>query len=145
MGRKSKTKGKTGEREVATIFRARLHNAETALGYTHRVSAGIKRTSGMAANDGGSDLVGIPMVCVEVKRCEKLAINAWWEQARSQAIIEHGTDKSALLIYRKSRMVWQAMFYHGSEVVTWPLDTFLDDLYMPWYKSVYLPQHGVRA
>ena len=86
---KAITKGKSAERELAKL-----------LGEVGRLQ--LSRNLGQS-RDGGHDLTGIPGVALEVKRCERLNIPAWWLQAVEQA-------KSAglvpVLAYRQSRKPW---------------------------------------
>lgn len=145
MARFSQNKGKAGEREVCTLFRAPMHNAEVKAGYTTEISDGIRRTSGMAAASGGSDIVGIPGICVEVKNAKRLCIPQWWRQAKIQARIELKNELYAVLVYKIERKGWRTMFvYQGSEV-DWSLSDFLTRVYMPWYVQTYLPSKGERV
>ena len=48
-------------------------------------------------------LVGVPGLAIEVKFCETLLLNAWWEQCVRQA----GEKLIPILIYRKSRVPWR--------------------------------------
>ena len=90
MPPKAITKGKSAERELAKLLGDRLGL---------ELSRNLDQT-----RDGGYDLIGIPGIALEVKRCEKLAINQWWQQALRQA---ENAGKTPVLAYRQSRKPWQ--------------------------------------
>ena len=92
-----RTKGKVGEREVASIVREL-----TGWDVRRRVRQ----------HDGDSDLEGVPGWSVEVKRRKKAApadIKAWWKQAVEQS------DGQALpvLFFREDRCDWRAVWPIG--------------------------------
>lgn len=86
-GRHSRNKGAAGERELFGILSERL---------------GIPIKRGLSASrEGGADSLDIPGLAVEVKRCEKENLPAWWRQAVDQA-----GDRLPVLFYRASRKPW---------------------------------------
>lgn len=87
-GRRSK--GATAERELAKLLAEQLGSD---------ITRNLEQT-----RSGGHDLTGVGAFALEVKRQEKLNINAWWEQAREQA--ERSGMKPALA-YRQSRKPWR--------------------------------------
>lgn len=70
-GLASKRKGERGEREVVELAKAH--------GFTH-----ARRNFG-SGSQGGGDLTGIPGLCLEVKRQERIQLQAWWRQAMDAA------------------------------------------------------------
>ncbi len=78
-----------------------------ARGYTARRAA----YSGAMAHEKG-DVVGLPGMHVEVKRCEKLKLPEWTRQAESQC-----GDDVPLVVYRSSREPWR---------VSLPFEDFLN-------------------
>mgnify|MGYP003651472821 CR=1 FL=1 len=91
-GRKSRSKGQRGEREVAKILNEKL-------------SIESKRNLAQY-QEGGFDLVGIPDYAIEVKRCEKISIEKWWDQCKEQA---EDSNLIPLLFYRKSNNKWKVV------------------------------------
>ena len=111
MSKMSRTKGASGEREIAKIL-------TDCLGFK------VERKLG-AARDGGSDIeidTPPPGWSIEVKRREKLRVEKWWEQTERQADKE---ERRPLLLFRRNRAPWLAMYYHDEEVVMTDLLTWI--------------------
>ena len=91
-GKRSRDKGKRGEREVAKIFQEAGFTAKRAVQYNGR--------PGTAA-----DVVGIPGLHIEVKLVEKESIRAWYRQAQRDA---HASPENEMpvIVHRKSREPW---------------------------------------
>ena len=89
----SRSKGKNGELELFKLL-------ADELGFV------VKRNL-MQSREGGGDTISIPGWSLEVKRKEKLDLDAWWKQTVSQST---GVDKP-ILFYRQSRRKWKAMIY----------------------------------
>ena len=96
----SRAKGASAEREVFKLI-------GDVLGF--KVERNLSQT-----RDGGYDSV-VGDFALEVKRQEALSINAWWEQATTQAG-RCDPPKMPMLIYRQSRQPWR--------VVVWNTDYF---------------------
>ena len=92
MGRKSLTKGKIGERELASELR-RLFGVEAR--------RGVQYSGGAGSPDVVAD---IPGVHIEVKRCERLSLYP----AMKQAIRDAG-DKLPVVFHRQNREDWVAI------------------------------------
>ena len=95
MGMKSRTKGQSGEREIAALV-AEL----TGFDVRRRVRQ----------HGGDSDLDGVPGWSIEVKRHAKAtrgSIRTWWAQACDQA-----TQAGAVpvLLFRQDRDEWRAVW-----------------------------------
>lgn len=101
MSKTSRTKGKRGEAEAASILR-------DITGHT------VRRR---VRQDGGdSDLIGIPGWSVEVKRHASAStadVDRWYAQAVAQALRE---NLLPLLIYRADRQEWRCR---------WPISALL--------------------
>lgn len=93
MGRSQRTKGQSGEREIAAILR-------DVTGWE------IRRR--VRQHDGDTDLEGVPGWAVEVKRHKTAKpgeVAAWWAQAVSQA-----KDGIPVLFYRADgQRAWSAV------------------------------------
>lgn len=102
QGKRSRDKGKRGEREVAKIFQKAGFHARRSVQYNGR--------PGTAA-----DVVGIPGLHIEVKLVEKESIRAWYRQAQRDA---HASPENEMpvIVHRKSREPW---------LVTMSLDDFI--------------------
>lgn len=71
MGRMQRNKGAAGEREVLKMLGERL---------------GMKLERNLSqTRNGGADCVELGNIRLEVKRQERLNVNAWWVQAAQQA------------------------------------------------------------
>jgi|TARA_R110000751_G_scaffold1894_10_gene6969 Holliday junction resolvase len=89
MSKASRDKGQRGEREVCKLLEGHLGIA-------------FKRNL-MQTAEGGHDVLGLDGCAIEVKRCEKLALEKWWKQTVTQA-----KDVSALpvLFFRRNSEEW---------------------------------------
>lgn len=96
MSGMQRNKGKAGEREIAGLLRDL-----TGWDVQRRVRQ----------HDGDSDLLGVPGWAVEVKRCAKPAMAAWWKQT-----VEQAGGALPVLFYRLDRQQWRAV---------WPLAPLL--------------------
>jgi len=99
MGKKSKTKGAAGERELAGMLREQFPHLS------------INRNWMMQAAAGGSDLIGVPGWSIECKRAKVLRLGDWWTQTCVQAL---KMTARPVLIYRQDRGAWMAQvsLYH---------------------------------
>lgn len=88
-GKSSRSKGQSGEREIATML-------TYATGID--VCRNLTQTRG-----GGDDISCIPGLSIEVKRQETLALPAWWRQCTHQAA---NVAKTPVLAYRQNRKPW---------------------------------------
>lgn len=70
MGKRSQRKGADGERELAAILRE--------YGYT------VERGGSMSFGEV-PDLVGLPGIHIEVKRCEQVRLSEWIQQAETDS------------------------------------------------------------
>lgn len=87
----SRNKGANGEREVARILRDEL-------------GLDVHRNWQEQAAHGGSDLIGVPGWCIEVKRAKKYS-NKWWEQTQEQA--DQAVLQRPVLIYKLDYQSWK--------------------------------------
>lgn len=78
------------------------------------------------ARVGGADCLELPGYAIEVKRCERLAIPAWWRQAVVQA---QAAGAEPVLFFRQSRKEWRVVMTGGAEVpFDWAMDLMRDKL-----------------
>jgi len=93
MGRKSLTKGKAGERELAAELR-RLFGVEARRGVQYQ-----------GGGDSPDVVTDLPGVHVEVKRTERLSLYPAMKQASTDA----GADKVPVVFHRQNREEWLAI------------------------------------
>ena len=77
----SRQKGANGEREVAKILQQVVNEVALQCGY---VSPTIRRNTEQS-QIGGEDLTGLPWYSFEIKRCERVELDKWWQQTVTQA------------------------------------------------------------
>ena len=77
----SRQKGAAGEREVAKILQQVVNEVALQCGY---VSPTIRRNTEQS-QIGGEDLTGLPWYSFEIKRCERVELDKWWQQTVTQA------------------------------------------------------------
>lgn len=95
MSGMQRTKGQTGERELAALL-----TQITGHVVTRRVRQ----------HDGDADLQGLPGWCVEVKRHARVTpglVARWWVQAVEQA---RRTSDRPVLFHRADRAPWRALW-----------------------------------
>lgn len=95
-GRGSRLKGAVGEREFFKLSNE-LIGEELFMRHPNPWHGRGKQDN--------HDPTGALPVCVEVKRCETLAIPKWIEQARAQA----GEGQVPILAYRKNKHDWTVL------------------------------------
>ena len=89
MGRSSQRKGRGGELEL----RDRLKE------YGYDVRCGAPQSFGDVP-----DLVGLPGIHIEVKRCEQIRLTEWMQQATRDA--ERFGDGAPAVFHRRNRQPW---------------------------------------
>ena len=100
MGKSSQRKGADGERELADLLR----------GYGYSIERGGTLSFGEVP-----DLVGLPGIHIETKRCEQTRLTEWMEQAARDA--KRFKDGVPVVFHRKNRQPW---------LVTLRLEDFMD-------------------
>ena len=118
----SRAKGQRGEREAATVLQGivdqewmRVHGIRSkdpvVEGQREKPSQRPVLTRNLVqTRNGGHDLVGLDWLALEIKFCETLQLDAWWNQTKRQAS-EHETVVNQkvmpVLMYRQSRKPWR--------------------------------------
>ena len=96
MSAMSRTKGQSGERELAALL-------------THVTGHDVRRR--VRQHDGDSDLEGVPGWSIECKRYATAKhgniYGMWWPQALAQA---QATGEQAVLLYRQDHGHWLAVW-----------------------------------
>lgn len=105
-GRASSRKGAQGERDVLNSFRDAMREVEAALvaeGVPFVARSDFATRKRLERGTSSRDIGNVPIISIEVKRNEKLNVNAAWEQAMRQA------DGGLLpvLVYRYNREPWR--------------------------------------
>ncbi len=102
-----RTKGQTGERELADRLNAIVNKVLIKLGIPLPPKPIIQRNQNQSAV-GGSDLTNPFQLAIEVKRQEGLSINTWWAQCLKSA---NETKTLPVLIFRQNNQKWRVMLY----------------------------------
>ena len=102
-----RTKGQTGEREIAQTLNAILNTVMTE-NELPRTSVDIIQRNQNQSAVGGSDLTGCFDLAIEIKRQETLAIKTWWKQCETAA---KRNNEIPVLIFRQNRAAWRVMTY----------------------------------
>lgn len=92
MGKLSRTKGASGEREFINLLKDYLGDID------------IKRNLNQYQQSNESDIKGFDDFAIEVKRCKSASLNSWWSQAERQA---QAVNKVPVLAYRLDRQQWR--------------------------------------
>jgi hypothetical protein len=104
-----RTKGSTGEREVAAMLNEvcmRLEADGVKIDYNPDFPK-FQRNQNQSAV-GGSDLTNPYKMGIEVKRQENLSINTWWKQCLEASVM---TKELPILIYKQNRKKWKVLMY----------------------------------
>jgi len=104
MGAMARSKGARGEREIIDLLQPIVNAAYTAV---NKQPPQLKRTSSMQADGGGCDVHGLDWLAMEVKRCETLHVEVWWQQCVSQA----KPGQLPVLVYRQNKRQWRVRLY----------------------------------
>lgn len=104
-----RTKGQTGEREVAKLLNAIVAKvrAKNALPKLATIDELFQRNQNQSAV-GGSDLSNPLYLDIEVKRQEALSINTWWTQVVDAADRSGGIP---ILIFRQNQKKWRICMF----------------------------------
>lgn len=103
----SRSKGQRGEREIVKL----LQSVVDKVCEEHSVEKVLIERNQNQSNQGGYDLIGLDWLAPEVKRCETLSVDKWWEQTLRQA----KPGQMPVLFYRKSRMSWKVRVWGSAE------------------------------
>lgn len=130
-------KGKVGEREIKDAFIELMRKQEIETGRTG-VSENVKRNT-LQSDRGGDDIVGIPLLSIEVKRQETLSVNTWWKQCLDNALKQKAQP---VLIYRQNRKAWRVVTYTVLQYpsyanMSWVRTEMTFDDFMSWYGTLY--------
>jgi hypothetical protein len=137
-GLSGQNKGKRGEREIKDMFIDLMDEVEKDVWAKRKYSEDVKRNT-LQSDRGGCDIVGIPLLAIEVKRQEILSINTWFKQAKDQAA---KLNLMPVLMFKQNRKQWRVvtyagLSYPGYKAATWATaEVGLTD-FLSWYKAVY--------
>lgn len=152
MGVNIRTKGASGEREIAKLLTDHMVDVLTTLGATDSelilARSQVQRNQNQTAV-GGCDLVGTLHLAIEVKRQEALSLNTWWKQAVTSAS-NLGDTYVPVLIYRASRQPWRVrtvsrLHVMGVDGVNAVSDISIDAFVMWWralVENAYRPKQS---
>lgn len=104
----AQNKGKQGERDVANMLRHEIyllmHRHQYGPDTMVALNNVVQRNQNQSAEGGGDiTLFGL---CIEVKRCETLAVEQWWRQAEASAARNGDVP---VLIYRQNNKAWHVV------------------------------------
>lgn len=102
MSASSRRKGRAGEREAMGM----LQNLVTPLYRVAGLQVPVIELNYAQAAKGGTDLLNVPLLAVEVKRCEQRSPGAWWAQACAAA---DDLGLEPCVVYRANRKPWRVM------------------------------------
>lgn len=106
MGANPRTKGQTGEREIAKLLNDVYHKVYNEAG--RPLPEDPVQRNQLQTAVGGCDLVGTLDFAIEVKRQEQLSVNTWWAQAIESA---KRLNHQPVLIYRQNKRKWMVVMY----------------------------------
>lgn len=126
-----RSKGARGEREVRDILQKTMDEVGKRMNllFVPEVQRNL-----MQSMVGGHDLVGVPGLAVEVKFCETLQPEKWWEQCLNQA---ERVKATPVLIYRRKNAKWRVrMWARLSDVGDFqaPVEISLDH-FLRWFEG----------
>lgn len=143
-GKSSRSKGQRGEREVCKLLQPIMDKvtAPYARYFEHlpRAARNLDQT-----RDGGHDIAGLPFLALEVKRCETVQLNKWWNQAVKQA----KGGRIPVLLWRQSRKPWRCRMwatletsgrYKSKDKLTDAIECVADielDAFLLWFEEMF--------
>lgn len=132
-----RNKGAVGEREIKDRFIAAMAWIESQYAIDGEPQSEKVKRNSTQSDRGGHDLIGIPGLCIEVKRQEALSLGAWWKQCTEQAARFGGQP---VLIYRQNGRTWRVVtlgsLTDGTTSIWAKVECDLED-FMAYYKAVY--------
>lgn len=137
----SSAKGAKAERDVLGAFRDVMRNVEedlNAQGFEFVARSGFATRKRLEKGTSNRDLGNIPLISIEVKRREKLAISEWWAQAARQA----DQGELPVLVYRQNNEAWRVRTWvaltdpHAAIVDYVQAETSLPD-FLAYYAKLY--------
>lgn len=139
MGINVRTKGQTGEREIADMLNLIIFNVMKELEYPEeeclRGLSTVQRNQ-MQTAIGGNDLTNCLGLSIEVKRQEQLSLNTWWKQTMEAAATN---NEMPVLLYRQNRKKWKARTFvwvnlpDGKHIRV--IGEFDEDHFKAWFKE----------
>jgi hypothetical protein len=133
MGANPRTKGQSGEREVADMLNFIIYQSMKEMEFPEdqclKAMSSVQRNQNQSAV-GGNDLTNCLGLSIEVKRQETLSVPAWWRQCCEAA--ERNGEKPVLM-YRQNRKAWRVVTQgwvnlpdgsHMLATVEFDIDTF---------------------
>jgi hypothetical protein len=102
-GRKSRNKGKAGEREVIQM----LQPVVTQVYELFDLEPPRLQRNSLQSDGGGSDIHGLDWMALEVKFCATPAVEQWWAQTTRQA----GRNRVPILFYRTNNQRWRVVMF----------------------------------
>jgi hypothetical protein len=139
MGANPRTKGQSGEREIADMLNGMIYTVMKELGYPEdeclKAFQTVQRNQNQSAV-GGNDLTNCFGMSIEVKRQEQLNVNTWWAQTLASA---ERNNEMPVLMYRQNRKAWRFRTFvwlnlPGSAHVQ-VVAEFEEDSFRNWFKE----------
>lgn len=118
MGANPRTKGQTGERDIADALNYIVFCTMKSAGDPNPIINSIQRNQQQSAV-GGADLTNTFGLAIEVKRQETLSINTWWIQCLKSA---ERNKEVPVLVYRQNRGKWRVVLMVDVPVNEFRLD-----------------------
>ena len=119
----SKQKGKRGERKIVGILQKVIYSVYPM---DSKPTAPFLERNQNQSNEGGTDIVGIPWLAIEVKNAKVLQIDKWWEQTLAQAV-----DKQTPVLFFKRGITIKVMtigvLWFGHWYQHFPVEVSLHD------------------
>ena len=102
-----RTKGHSAERDVARDLNKIIDDVREQKGRPRSENEPVQvQRNQMQSAVGGDDLTGTFDFSIEVKRCETLAIDKWWQQCVKSAA---RSGKCPVLLYKQNRKPWRCV------------------------------------
>ena len=141
-----RTKGQSGEREIASLLNAIVQQERVALGLPRLAieDEPFQRNQNQSAV-GGDDLTNPYKLSIEVKRQEALSVNTWWKQT---AVSASRTNGVPILLFRQNRKKWRCVMLADLPLVDPSSTTYASysfqrveveiDVFKEWFRQYYL-------
>lgn len=147
MGANPRTKGQSGEREIADMLNSIIAEVRKGEGLAvfDKRDEPFQRNQNQSAV-GGDDLTNPICLSIEVKRQEQLSVNSWWKQCLASS---ERFGNVPILLFRQNRKKWRCCMLAevplqppgvanyksiGPVMVEVPIETF-KSWFITYYKS----------
>ena|SRR5699024_4734671 len=140
-GTTSRNKGKRGERMAIALLQPVVDRVYAEAG----MEVPRLQRNTLQSDGGGFDVVGLAWLALEVKNCEVVALDRWWEQTVRQA---NDAQEPVLLFRRNRQRSWSVCMWGecgvSSRLPQMVRVTISEEDFVAWFEARLRAELGVE-